>query len=110
MKIQFKHQQFQADAAKAVCDVFLGQPYLESSYLLDSGTMKLFGGDVSAHNKVVGFCNQPLVPQMTDELVLKNLQAMQAGNLPQTDEKLDGRFNLTIEMETGTGKTYTCMN
>lgn len=107
MKIQFKHQQFQADAAKAVCDVFLGQPYLESSYLLDSGTMKLFGGDVSAHNKVMGFCNQPLVPQMTDELVLKNLQAVQAGNLLQTDEKLDGRFNLTIEMETGTGKTYT---
>ncbi|SHL46609.1 type III restriction enzyme [Fibrobacter sp. UWH5] len=107
MKIQFKHQQFQADAAKAVCDVFLGQPYLESSYLLDSGTMKLFGGEVSAHNKVMGFCNQPLVPQMTDELVLKNLQAVQAGNLLQTDEKLDGRFNLTIEMETGTGKTYT---
>lgn len=107
MKIQFKHQQFQADAAKAVCDVFLGQPYLESSYLLDSGTMKLFGGDVSAHNNVMGFCNQPLVPQMTDELVLKNLQAVQAGNLLQTDEKLDGRFNLTIEMETGTGKTYT---
>lgn len=107
MKIQFKHQQFQADAAKAVCDVFLGQPYLESSYLLDSGTMKLFGGDVSAHNKVMGFCNQPLVPQMTDELVLKNLQAVQAGNLLQTDEKLDGRFNLTVEMETGTGKTYT---
>lgn len=107
MKIQFKHQQFQADAAKAICDVFLGQPYLESSYLLDSGTMKLFGGDVSAHNKVMGFCNQPLVPQMTDELVLKNLQAVQTGNLLQTDEKLDGRFNLTIEMETGTGKTYT---
>ena len=28
MKLQFKHQKFQADAAKAVCDVFAGQPYL----------------------------------------------------------------------------------
>ena len=25
MKLQFKHQKFQADAAKAVCDVFAGQ-------------------------------------------------------------------------------------
>lgn len=25
MKLQFKHQKFQADAANAVCDVFAGQ-------------------------------------------------------------------------------------
>ena len=28
MRLQFKHQKFQADAAKAVVDVFAGQPYL----------------------------------------------------------------------------------
>ena len=28
MKIQYRHQKFQADAAKAVVDVFAGQPYL----------------------------------------------------------------------------------
>ncbi len=27
MKLQFKRQKFQADAAKVVCDVFAGQPY-----------------------------------------------------------------------------------
>ena len=27
MKHQFRHQQFQADAANAVCDVFSGQPF-----------------------------------------------------------------------------------
>jgi restriction endonuclease len=27
MKLQFRHRKFQADAAKAVCDVFAGQPY-----------------------------------------------------------------------------------
>ena len=32
MKLQFKHQKFQADAAKAVVDVFAGQPYLMSSF------------------------------------------------------------------------------
>lgn len=32
MKLQFKHQKFQADAAKAVCDVFAGKPYLTPTY------------------------------------------------------------------------------
>ena len=35
MKLQFKHQKFQADAAKAVVDVFAGQPYLTPSYMMD---------------------------------------------------------------------------
>lgn len=33
MKLQFKHQKFQADAAKAVVDVFAGQPYLTPTYV-----------------------------------------------------------------------------
>ena len=37
MKLRFKHQKFQADAAKAVVDVFAGQPYLTPSYRLDRG-------------------------------------------------------------------------
>lgn len=37
MKLQFKHQKFQADAAKAVCDVFAGQPFLTPSYMMDKG-------------------------------------------------------------------------
>ena len=38
MKLQFKHQKFQADAAKAVVDVFAGQPYLTPSYMMDRGS------------------------------------------------------------------------
>ena len=37
MKLQFKHQKFQADAAKAVVDVFAGQPYLTPTYMMDKG-------------------------------------------------------------------------
>ncbi len=37
MKLQFKHQKFQADAAKAVVDVFAGQPYLTPTYMIDKG-------------------------------------------------------------------------
>ena len=38
MKLQFKHQKFQADAAKAVVDVFAGQPYLTTNYRIDNGS------------------------------------------------------------------------
>ena len=37
MKLKFKHQKFQADASKAVVDVFSGQPHLSSSYMIDRG-------------------------------------------------------------------------
>jgi type III restriction enzyme len=37
MKIKFKHQRFQQEAAKAVCDVFVGQPLKEVSYMIDPG-------------------------------------------------------------------------
>ena len=37
MKLQFKHQAFQADAANAVCDVFAGQPFRTPTYMIDSG-------------------------------------------------------------------------
>ncbi len=37
MKLQFKHQMFQAEAAKAVCDVFSGQPKTTPTYLIDKG-------------------------------------------------------------------------
>ena len=38
MKIQYRHQKFQADAAKAVVDVFAGQPYLTPTYMMDRGS------------------------------------------------------------------------
>lgn len=107
MKLRFKHQQFQADAARAVCDVFRGQPRLVPTYRIDSGE----GADgrilLDEEARFTGWNNHPLVPDMTDDVVLDNLRAVQrAGNLPLS-ERLEGRYNLTIEMETGTGKTYT---
>jgi type III restriction enzyme len=40
MKLKFKHQRFQADAAKAVCDVFAGQPYKTANYAIDPGAIE----------------------------------------------------------------------
>ena len=39
MKLRFKHQKFQADAAKAVVDVFAGQPYLTPSYMTEAWSL-----------------------------------------------------------------------
>ncbi len=41
MKLQFKHQKFQADAAKVVVDVFAGQPYRTPSYMMGQGAIFL---------------------------------------------------------------------
>ncbi|MBR1736179.1 MAG: DEAD/DEAH box helicase family protein, partial [Firmicutes bacterium] len=102
MKLQFKHQKFQADAAKAVVDVFAGQPYLTNSYIVDQGI-----GQLKIENDVTGWSNMPIVPGLSDAAICENLQRVQRANQIKPSEKLEGRFNLTIEMETGVGKTYT---
>jgi type III restriction enzyme len=38
MKLQFKHQKFQADAANAVCDIFKGQRLYSAAYLKKKGS------------------------------------------------------------------------
>lgn len=105
MKLKFKHQKFQADAAKAVVDVFAGQPYLTANYLIDRGDEKM--GTVIDDPYFTGWCNQPIVPQLSDNIILENLNKVQRVNLITPSPKLEGRYNLTIEMETGVGKTYT---
>ena len=107
MKLQFKHQKFQADAAKAVCDVFAGQPCLTPTYMIDKGIDAGAQHTLSDEKEFTGWNNHKLLPHMTDALILENLQKVQrAGGLPPSKE-LAGRYNLTVEMETGVGKTYT---
>ena len=109
MRIQYKHQKFQADAAKAVVDVFAGQPYLTPTYMMDRGSgyiQQSLTDDVD----FTGWSNQKIVPELNDQLILEHLQKIQRTNQIEPSNKLEGRssgFNLTIEMETGVGKTYT---
>ena len=106
MKLQFKHQKFQADAAKAVVDVFVGQPYLTPSYMMDRGNGN-YQMSVTDKEDFTGWGNQKIVSELSDRLILENLQKVQSDNQIKTSDKLEGKFNLTIEMETGVGKTYT---
>ena len=112
MQLQFRHQKFQADAAKAVVDVFAGQPYLTPSYMLDKGIQKdkygLSGyGEDSIFDNDTGWSNQKIVPELNERIILEHVQRIQRNNQIQPSDNLEGRYNLTIEMETGVGKTYT---
>lgn len=114
MKLQFKHQKFQADAAKAVVDVFAGQPYLTPAYMIDRGYEKIEADGVKSSQIAIkeeenftGWRNERIVPELSDKLILEHLQKVQRTNQLKPSDKLEGRYNLTIEMETGVGKTYT---
>ena len=113
MKLRFKHQKFQADAAKAVVDVFAGQPHLTPSYMMDRGISKdrdRYTGyymELGKDKDFTGWSNNKIVPELSDRIILENLQKVQRTNQLKPSDKLEGRFNLTIEMETGVGKTYT---
>ena len=105
MKLQFKHQKFQADAAKAVVDVFAGQPKLTRTYMIDRG--KSAQKSLTDDQDFTGYSNNKIVPELSDSIILEHLQKIQRANQLKPSEKLEGRFNLTVEMETGVGKTYT---
>ncbi len=109
MRIQYKHQKFQADAAKAVVDVFAGQPYLTPTYMMDRGSGYI-QQSLTDDGDFTGWSNQRIVPELNDQLILEHLQKIQRANQIAPSTKLEGRtdgYNLTIEMETGVGKTYT---
>lgn len=107
MKLQFKHQKFQADAAKAVVDVFAGQPYLTPTYMMDRGT-GIFQIGMNEEDDFTGWRNQPLVPELSNRMILEQIQKIQRTYQITPSQKLEGEgYNLTIEMETGVGKTYT---
>ena len=109
MRLQYRHQKFQADAARVVVDVFAGQPYLTPTYMMDRGSGNYQIG-VNEERDFTGFSNQRIVPELSDQRILEQLNKIQRANQIKPSDKLEGRangYNLTIEMETGVGKTYT---
>lgn len=118
MKLQYKNQPFQTDAVAAVTSVFKGQPKQDSrSYTMDMGHEDDITLDIN-----YGFKNSDIALSEGD--LLENIQATQKKNGLRTDNQLakmaiGGKdrktkinnsresLTLTVEMETGTGKTYT---
>lgn len=118
MKLQYKDQQFQIDAVNAVTSVFEGQPkQTSSSYVMDIGDEENVTLDI-----LNGFKNFPI--SLSDDHLLENIKSVQKDNGLIIDNKLikmtiggkdkitgiDNsceKLTLSVEMETGTGKTYT---
>ncbi|MGM9695050.1 MAG: type III restriction-modification system endonuclease [Alloprevotella sp.] len=104
MKLKFKHQAFQRDAARAVTDVFLGQRKTDGfTYRRDAGK----GFSSNFEEDYLGVRNEPLM--VDNATLVENIRRVQ---IPQDIEPIDHivgkeELRLTIEMETGTGKTYT---
>jgi len=103
LKLKFKIQQFQTDAVNAVVDCFAGQTNEQSLFTLDMGQLNS-GPQLGFSYEVTGFRNRPI--ELTPEEVFENIKKVQARNGLKISSKLDGKYNLTVEMETGTGKTY----
>ena len=108
MKLKFKKQQFQLDAVNAVCDVFEGEGKDTHEYILG----KLHKGEVGYYgtdSKIYAWKNAKIT--VSEESLLKNIRAIQMKNDIHQSTKLEGDgLNLTVEMETGTGKTYVYIN
>lgn len=103
MKLKFKNQQFQADAASAIVDLFKGQEKLQSTFeITNIESVDLFNKDEFGIGNVLKISKEELLENM-HEIQRKN-------NLPLTDDIVDenGALHLSFseEMETGTGKTY----
>ena len=99
MKIQYKHQGFQREATLSVADVFRGQPKSDGASTFGQTT----GG---LQVEVEGFGNAPLALPVGS--IEENIRAIQREKGLRETGRLEGEsLTLTVEMETGTGKTYT---
>ncbi|SDF27772.1 type III restriction-modification system endonuclease [Sporolituus thermophilus] len=110
MKFKFKRQAFQDEAVRAVVDCFTGQTYDVSRFMLEQAVRAEDKQTVLALEEEdfradIGFKNKEI--KLVESEVLANIQAVQRRNGLTVSDKLEGKYNLTVEMETGTGKTYT---
>ena len=97
MKIKFiSDQQYQIDAINSITDIFEGQKIMSSNFTVTIDDEPNFlHTELGIGNKL----------DLLDDELLVNVQKIQMKNgLPKSPD-IQGR-NFTIEMETGTGKTY----
>ena len=100
MKIKFSADlDFQADAVASIVDLFEGQETCQTNFtvgsLATSAQMGLYESDLGIGNRL----------KLLDEDILSNIGKVQLRNGLKPSTEL-GDLNFTVEMETGTGKTY----
>lgn len=104
MQLKFDaNQQYQLDAIDAVVSLFRGQEensgFFESTY---SNKSTIFG--LSIFQNVLGLQNEL---KLNEETLQENLNLVQRKNNILSEDSIKNKgLNFSIEMETGTGKTY----
>ncbi|HRP89685.1 MAG TPA: DEAD/DEAH box helicase family protein [Edaphocola sp.] len=120
MNLQFKEQSFQIDAVNAVVQCFEGQTLKTNHFTLEKTAEIVRKAKEQAAGittldfgveELIGYRNSAV--QITPEQIFENVVGVQREHYLIENQKLDVvkganiGYNFTIEMETGTGKTYT---
>ena len=102
MKIKFNPDlDFQREAIDSVVELFEGNPLCQSNFTVSS-----LYGQRGTFDSSLGIGNR-LDSQFDEEDILQNLQNIQLRNgVPQSIDIQRDHYYFTVEMETGTGKTY----
>lgn len=96
MKLKFVKQPFQTAAVNSVADLFIGQEKKTATFSIVQGERP------TLLENQYGIGNALLID---DETMLANLQTIQKRNTLPMSDGLEGK-QFSVEMETGTGKTY----
>lgn len=96
MKIKFDEQQYQLDAIQSITDIFEGQTVKVSNFTVSMGD--IVGQEVTT----LGIGNKL---ELSEIEVIENVQKIQMRNHLKKSTSIQD-WNFTVEMETGTGKTY----
>lgn len=110
MKLKFVDQQYQADAVNAIVNIFEGAQIKNSQFTIDIsqglGKASIHSLEGEGVSYELGYSNKLT---LTDEDLLTNVRNIQVKNNIIMSKTINDR-NFTIEMETGTGKTYVYIN
>lgn len=116
MKLKFVDQPYQTDAVNAICDIFEGCEVKDSLFTIDVSraeqqlsfkeTEKYGEQQLSLDGEGMSyFLGHANKLSIDNYRMLDNIQEIQSNNNIQMSKDIQGR-NFTVEMETGTGKTY----
>lgn len=105
MEIKFeKGLDYQRDAINSIVDVFAGQEICKSNFTVYSPEYLAIQQNLEMND--IGFANKL---ELTESQIIENVQKIQLRNglKPSGTKEIEkSLYDLSIEMETGTGKTY----
>lgn len=103
MKLKFSQLRYQKDASNAVVAMFKGQPNTPYRYQFDQGIPKNQAQGEMDFGQEYAYGNGELKADLDYHANLEDIQKKY--DLPRVD--FDGTLEFSLDMETGTGKTYT---